>query len=66
VILVLWFLGFFVGLDSLDRISAVTGTVSGAANLFLDVLFRFALAVFVALLLLVVRSIVLGRYQDSR
>jgi hypothetical protein len=66
VILVLWFLGFFVALVSLDRIPAVTGIASGAANLFLDVLFRFALAAFVTLLLLVVRSIVLGCYQDSR
>ena len=66
MILVLWFLGFLVALVSRDWISAATGIVSGAANLFLDVLFRFALAVFVALLLLVVRSIVLGRYQDSR
>jgi hypothetical protein len=66
VILVLWFLGFLVGLVSLDWISAVPGTISGAANLFLDVLFRFALAVFATLLPLVARSIVLDRYQDSR
>ena len=66
MILVLWFLGFLVALVSRDRIPAVTGIASGSANLFLDVVFRFALAVFVTLLLLVVRSIVLGRFQDSR
>jgi hypothetical protein len=66
VILVVWLLGFLVALISCDRIPAVTGIADGAANLFLDFLFRFALAVFVTLLLLVVRSIVLDRYQDSR
>jgi hypothetical protein len=66
LILMPWFLGLFAALDSLDRISVVTGTVSGAANLFHHVLFRFALAVFVTLLPLVVRSIVLDCYQDSR
>jgi hypothetical protein len=53
-----------ITLVSLEPIPAVTA--SGAANLFLDVLAPAAFAVFATLLLLVVRSIVLGRCQDSR
>jgi hypothetical protein len=61
VILVLLFVAFLITLVS--REPAVTGTVNGAADLSLDVLSHVALAVFLTLLLLVVRSIALGRYR---
>jgi hypothetical protein len=66
VILLLSFAALLIALLSRQPILAVTGIVDGAAHLFLAVLFRFALAIFVTLLLLVVRSMVLGSYQDSR
>lgn len=66
MILLLFFVALLIALVSRQPILAVTEIANGAANLFLDVLVRVAFAAFVALLLLVVRSIVLGRYQDSR
>jgi hypothetical protein len=62
--LVLLFVGLLIVLVSCQSILAVTGIRNGAGNLFRDVLSPVALAAFVTLLLLVVRSIVLGRYQD--
>jgi ACR3 family arsenite efflux pump ArsB len=64
--LVLLFVGLLIGLVSRQSILAVTGIQNGAGNLFRDVLSPVALAAFLALLLLVLRSMVLGRYQDSR
>ncbi len=64
--LVLLFVGLLTVLVSCQSILAVTGIPNGAGNLFWDVLSPAALAAFVTLLLLVLRSIVLGRYQDSR
>ena len=65
MILLLLFVGLLV-LVSCQSILAVTGIPNGAGNLFWDVLSPAALAAFVTLLLLVLRSIVLGRYQESR
>jgi len=64
--LVLLFVGLLTVLVSCQSILAVTGIPNSAGNLFRDVLSGVALAAFVTLLLLVVRSMVLGRYQDSR
>ncbi len=64
--LVLLFVGLLTVLVSCQSILAVTGIPHGAGNLFWDVLSPVALAAFVTFLLLVLRSIVLGRYQDSR
>ena len=57
------FLALPIALVSRDPIPAVTAISDGVANLFRDVLSRVALAVFVTLLLLVMRLIVLSRYQ---
>lgn len=64
MILLLLFVTILLTLVSSEPIPAVTAC--GAANLFLDVLAPVAFAVFATLLLLVVRSMVLGRFQDSR
>ena len=66
MILLLLFVACPITLVSRQPIPAVMGIANGAANLVLNVLSRLAFAVFVTVLLLVVRSIVLGRYQDSR
>ena len=64
--LVLLFVGLLSVLVSCQSILAVTGIPNSPGNLFRDVLSRLALAAFMTLLLPVVPSIVLGRYQDSR
>ena len=66
MILLLLFVALVIALVSREPILAVTGMANGAADLFLAVLSRVAFAVFVGFLLLVVRSMVLGRHQDSR
>jgi hypothetical protein len=66
VIPLLLFFGWLVALVSLQPIPAATGIQNGAANLFFHVLAPVAFAVFATLLLLLVRSMVLGRYHDSR
>jgi hypothetical protein len=65
VILLLLLVALVIALVSREPILAVTG-MARAADLFLDVASRVALAVFATLWLLAVRSIVPGRYQDSR
>jgi hypothetical protein len=66
VILLLLFAALLIAMVLREPIPAVTGIANGAVNLFLNVLPRVAFAVFVSFLLLVVRSIVLGRHHDSR
>jgi len=62
----LLFVALVIASVSREAILAVTGMANRAADLFLTVLSRVAFAVFVSSLLLVVRSMVLGRCQDSR
>ena len=64
--LTLLFVGLLIVLVWCQSILAVTGIQNCAVNFFRDVLSRVALAAFLTLLLLVVRSMVLGRYQDFR
>jgi len=63
---VLLLLGLLMLLDCCQSILPMAGIQNGAGNLFRDVLSPLALAAFLALLLLVVRSMVLGRCQHSR
>jgi hypothetical protein len=64
--LVLLFVGLLIVPVSCQSMLAVTGIPHGAGNLFRDVLSPVALAAFPTLLLLVLRSMAPGRYQDSR
>jgi hypothetical protein len=66
VIPLLLFVTLLIALVSCQSILAATGIANVAVNLFLNVVSRVALVVFGTLLLLVVRSTVLGRRQGFR
>jgi hypothetical protein len=66
VILLLLFVALLIALVSRQPILAQAGITNVAVDLVLNVVSRVALVVFGTLLLLVVRSTVLGRRQDFR